>query len=435
MRWKILNFKKIISVILGLAIVMSNSICCSAAKTGANVNPKVNSESVNGDVIFVPDEEITIDSQMISSVLDTKIAMRLASLPLFIGDMFNYLFSSSEKNRLKFVSPDENSKNALSRELFPEGSPKPEDVQQRNLGLCYFFAVLSTVAEKEPELIKNNLVEDGHGNVIVKFFNPSNGSPYYVKVQKTVPQVPDSFKFVWNDCLWVQMYLKAFVASGFSGIRGYIIDGFGKKNYRYAEGGCMDLVMRMITGKNTEIKNALSVWMSNKEKLYKKIEKSLAESCYVTCDFSAHLNIIKFLYGAVSNEGLVRMHAYSIERVYEDKDGQKWIVVRNPWGQFVSTYDKNGERILSPSDDNNKGYSVLKFEDFLSMCGKINFCKNENIKKRGIFKRFLDFIDPVPFIIRIAEAAILYKGIECLMKQIKGENINNAIRWLIWPQI
>ncbi len=344
---------------------------------------KENSKSINDDVMFVSDEKITIDSQTISRILN-----------------------NNEKKGLKFVSPDKNSSNILSRELFPDGSPKPEDVQQARLGLCYFFAVLSTVAEKNPELIKNNLVEDGKGNVIVKFFNPNNGSPYYVKVQKTVPQVPNLFKFVKNDCLWVQMYLKAFVASGFSGCKGYIFSS-GKKNYRYAEFGFMDLVMRMITGKNTEIKNALSVWMSNKEKLYKKIEKSLAESCYVTCDFSSHLNVIKMLYGAVSNEGLVRGHAYSIERVYEDKEGQKWIVVRNPWGEFTSTYDKNGKRILNPSDDNNKGYSVLKFEDFLSMCGRMYFSKNKNIKKRGFFKRFLDFIDPVPYIIRIAEEWIL----------------------------
>lgn len=406
-----MNFKKSILIFLGLILFISNGYC---RKITPDIEPGVSFNDESGNIIFVPDEKITIDSQSISNILDTKITVLLSSLPFFIGDIFDYLFSSSEKNRLKFVPPDENSSNALSRELFPDGSPKPEDVKQGNLGLCYFFAVLSTVAEKNPDLIKESLVEDGMGNVMVRFFNPNNGAPYYVKVQKTVPELPNKLKFISNDCLWVQMYLKAFVASGFSGARGYIIGGLGRKNYKYAEGGFMDLVMRMITGKNTEMKNALSVWMSSKEKLYNKIEKSLSDSCCVTCDFSPHLNVVKMQMGGMSNEGLVRFHAYSIENVYRDENGQKWIVIRNPWGNFVSAYDENGKRVLNPSDDDNKGYSVLKFEDFLSQCGKINFCKNENIKKRGLFKRILDFIDPVPNIIRMIEQQLILNFLKSL---------------------
>lgn len=412
-----MKFKKFVSTVLGLTLFMSNGLYCGAT---SGVDSKIGGSDVRGNVVFVPDEKITIDSAQISALLDTQFARTLASMPLFIGDMFDELFGSSEKKRLRFVSPDENSSNPLSRELFPDGSPRPEDVKQSRLGLCYFFAVLSTVAEKDPELIKNSLVDDGKGNVIVRFFDPSDGSPYYVKVQKTVPQIPESCKFVSNDCLWVQMYLKAFVASGFSGVRGYLIKGFGKKNYRYAEGGQMDLVMRMITGRNTEIKNALTLLLSKQEELYKKIEKTLSKSGYVTCDFSAHLNVIKMIWGAPSNEGLVRGHAYSIERVYEDEEGQKWIVIRNPWGHFVSTYDENGKRILSPSDDSNNGYSVLKFGDFLDMCGRITFTKNERIEKRGIIKRVSDLIDPVPYAIRVVEISLL-RG---LLNYIRGKLTN-----------
>ncbi|MDR1240721.1 MAG: hypothetical protein LBK29_02455 [Oscillospiraceae bacterium] len=304
----------------------SNFCCCQKIET---------KKTFSNNVIFVPDEKITIDSQALSETLDTRATVFLSKIPL-IGHLLDYFFSSPEKNRLCFVKPNKYSDNPLEFELFPEGSPKPEDVLQGHLGLCYFFAVLSTVAERDPNLIKTNMVEDNEGNVSVKFFDPSDGNPFYIKVQKTVPELPKNFKFVYNNCLWVQIYLKAFIASQFSGLQGYILD-FNCINYKYAEGGLMDLVIRMITGKETETSNALSVWLAKKNDLYSKIEKTLSDSGYVTCDFASHLNVIKLFLGGVSNEGLVRGHAYSIEKVYKDKNGQRWIIIRNPWGYFSST--------------------------------------------------------------------------------------------------
>lgn len=324
-----------------------------------------NSKSKTPTVNFVSDEKIEISSYCI----DYQTPFSLSQIPI-IG----FIFGSNKK--IEFIKPDENSKNLLSKELFPEGSPKPEDVQQGNLGVCYFLAALSAAVDKEPELIKSNLTEDGLGNVTVKFFNPNNGDPYYVKVQKTVPNLPEELKFLKNDCLWVQMYLKAFVASGFAGEVGYLYH-LGKKSYGSAEGSYSGYSMRMITGKNTEIKSSLSIWLSNKEKLFNKIENSLSNSCCVTCGFSSSF---KVEIDGELKKVLFKNHEYSVKKVYKDSENQMWIMIRNPWGDCSTT------------DDGTDGYLTLKFEDFCSHCGDICFCLNEKIKTRSFIGRALDIM-------------------------------------------
>lgn len=374
-----MNFKKILSCFLALLILFPNYFIEASCVD-------INTNQTQKEIIFVTDEKIIIDSVAIS----------------------NY-FSEEKAKDLCFVKPDENSENILSKELFPNGSPKPEDIQQGNLGMCYFLAVLSTVAEKDPKLLMRNLVDDGNGNIIVKFFNPNNGKPFYIKVQKTVPKLADEYKFLKNDCLWVHMYLKAFVASGFAGNYGGLSANCAK-SYKNVEGGFMHVAIRMITGKESKIKNAASIFLSNKNKLYDEFKFILSNNGYICCDFTSHLNIVKLLFGKLMINGIVRKHSYSVEKVYEDKEGQRWIVIRNPWNFYTATYDEKGKRIKN-SEDNN-GYSTLKWEDFLSECGRVEYSIDEPIKTRSIFKRFMDFIDPIPYTIRVLEYLLINKGME-----------------------
>jgi hypothetical protein len=120
------------------------------------------------------------------------------------------------------------------------------------------------------------------------------------------------------------MYLKAFVASGFAGEAGYLYH-WGRKSYKSAEGAFTGYSIRMITGKETKAKHSLSIWWSNKNKLFNEIESTLSNLSCVTCTFSSDFNV-------KSGEKLFSGHEYSISKVYKDNENQKWIVVRNPWG-------------------------------------------------------------------------------------------------------
>lgn len=349
--------KRQLSFFLGILLFVL-SPCCFG--TDVNVNVDGNAGSESAEVIYVPDDQIVIDSYAMSLRLGTDRA-----------------------KRINFVSPDKNG-SALSRELFPNGSPKSDDVKQGALYAGgYFFAVLAALADTQPELLKENLVEDGNGNVIAKFYHPHNGEPFYIKVQKTIPDLLDVYKFIPNDCLWVHMYLKAFVASGFAGVAGYM-DGNGAKNYKSAELGVACLVMRMLTGLDTKIDNPMPSPVSKDEikLLYSRIKETLLRECPIVCDFTPYRNPVELNRGAASDKGLVRYHIYSIEKVYKDDNGQKWIKLRNPWGFYVPTYDENGQRIVDFSDKSD-GRFVLKFEEFANQRGRIYFGKDYEISPRS----------------------------------------------------
>lgn len=330
-------------------------------------------QELKSDIIFVPDEKITIDSSCISENL-----------------------YSSDKRKLRFIP--------VEGELFPNDSlPKIEDIKQGKLGICYFLSVLSSLVQKDPKSVKDNIYEDQDGNIVVKFFNPrNNGKPLFIKVQKTIPELPNRYKFLNSDSLWLNLYLKAFVASGFSGLlsNNYL-------DYKSAEGGRMEYVMEVLIGKESQYYGSFRIWLMGKETFYLNIKKILDEGGFINCDFNP--NAIKFFAKIISDDGfdkgIVYRHAYSIESIYE-KDGQKWITIKNPWGGYGSTYDNNGNRVLDTADFKN-GRSDLKFEDFYDCCGGISFtCKNEFKGRSFLNKIFSLALSSVPNMLLLLGATV-----------------------------
>lgn len=349
-----MNFKKQISIFLSFVIFILSPSCMGSNCKNSSTKNFTDAQYIT----FVPDKDIIIDSEEISKRLGTD-----------------------EIKRLTFVPPDENSDNLLSKELFPHDSPKPEDVQQAYLGVCSFLAVLSALAKNQPDLIRKNLVEDGKGNVIVKFFYIEGGLPFYVKVQKTVPNLPDDLKFLRNDCLWVHMYLKAFVASGYSNIGNWLHNNYDVKlrNYKLSEGCCPTLPMGLLTGKGTQQKFFSPISdANNAENLYDSIEKTLSGGGVAVCGFVPEVDKTKLPRDSAFYEGVMSDHSYSIEGVYKGSNGQKWVVMRNPWGCYVPRYEKDG-KIIVDSSYKNDGRFRLKFEDFISQPVWTYLSKNEKI--------------------------------------------------------
>ena len=107
--------------------------------------------------------------------------------------------------------------NYKNEPLFPH-DPCPEDINQGALGDCYMLAGLSSIAAKDPEKIKECMVDNGDGTVTVRFFskgplNPETKTretkPVYVTVDKIIPEGGGS-----HASLWVQTMERAYVASG-----------------------------------------------------------------------------------------------------------------------------------------------------------------------------------------------------------------------------
>ncbi len=97
--------------------------------------------------------------------------------------------------------------------LFPH-EPTINDVRQGGIGDCFFIGALCTVVTSYPNIIREMMKDDGHGNVTVRLFSFENSTfkPFYIKVRKTVPR-RGNYDLYAKDSLWVQMLEKAVVAS------------------------------------------------------------------------------------------------------------------------------------------------------------------------------------------------------------------------------
>jgi hypothetical protein len=67
----------------------------------------------------------------------------------------------------------------------PTGAPTIQDVNQGNLGDCYFLASLGEVALMDPAAIENMIASNGNGTYSVRFF--VDGQPDYVTVNAELP--------------------------------------------------------------------------------------------------------------------------------------------------------------------------------------------------------------------------------------------------------
>lgn len=122
-----------------------------------------------------------------------------------------------------------------------EGYPNVSDVKQGGLGDCYFLASLASVVASDPEhIIKHMSLSPGGSKVTVKFYD-LKGKPVFVTVDNTIPKTTGFFasSIFAKGARWVQLYEKAYAASGLK----------GKKGYSAIEGGSGIEGLTYITGK------------------------------------------------------------------------------------------------------------------------------------------------------------------------------------------
>lgn len=111
---------------------------------------------------------------------------------------------------------------ASSQPLFGKDEPNENDVLQGGIGDCYLMAALSSLAKQQPNVIKENMVDQGD-TVSVRFYkvdqsdrNNHTFKPKYVTVDKSVAAIEG--KELYNKGkLWVSIMEKAYAAAGFSG--------------------------------------------------------------------------------------------------------------------------------------------------------------------------------------------------------------------------
>ncbi|MGV3625967.1 MAG: C2 family cysteine protease [Archangium sp.] len=215
--------------------------------------------------------------------------------------------------------------------LFIDG-PSAADVRQGAIGNCYFPAALASVAAMNPDVIRNMIKDNGDGTYTVKFNTAnsySGGRPVEVKVDG-------------------DLYVRSFGGPLYGGSLGgstakdkmetwypLIEKAYAQWKGSYdtiGNGGVAGQVMAEVMGRPYSYENLSA---ANADRMFERIKtaaaagKPMAAGTYGT-DQSARY----------TNTGVYANHAYSVLGV-EEKNGEKFVKLRNPWGQ--SEYGHDGK--------------------------------------------------------------------------------------------
>jgi hypothetical protein len=223
--------------------------------------------------------------------------------------------------------------------------PTPGDVRQGAIGNCYFPAALASVAHLNPQAIKDMIKQNPDGTYTVRFFENGNKSrPVEIKLDS------DLYVRAWGGPiygsslggstskesmeLWYPLIEKAYAQWKGS------YDAIGN-------GGSAGRVMSEVVGRSQGYE-----WVSagSEQRLFDRIKRDIANGVPVAA--GTHGSDQAALY---TNTGVYANHAYSVLGV-EEKNGEKFVKLRNPWGQ--SEYGNDGK---------NDGFFSLPMKEFTKL--------------------------------------------------------------------
>ena len=290
--------------------------------------------------------------------------------------------------------------------------PSVNDISQGKLGDCYLLSTMAGIVERDPEFIKNMMVDNGDGTVTVRFYD-EDGSKVYVTVEKTVPRDFKSKatygtgdRYV-SGALWIQMIEKAFVASGLMVKMGQyekedaassdkdslaVINELKKDglvSYKCINGGRPSRLRYFVTGKGgvakhfrtevtfreqmgkmeMELNQRQADFLDKVRDMYKDGKKKYT---LVVSSVDKHKGGEGTGYGTVSKmtRGVAPAHGYTVMGL-EEVDGKEMLILRNPWGDGgdEQIYDKQSGQIINIEDDKlkNGGLLFLTPERFFNM--------------------------------------------------------------------
>ncbi|MBI5546994.1 MAG: hypothetical protein HY901_24195 [Deltaproteobacteria bacterium] len=225
----------------------------------------------------------------------------------------------------------------FSGPLFKDG-PTPEDVQQGQIGDCYLPAAMAALAKAQPDVIQKMIKDNGDGTYTVTFkaqqwdamggyvdepvtvdgdlYVRHNGTPLY-GASNSADKKPKTME------LWFPLFEKAYAQ--------------WKGSYdTIGSGGYTPTVWEACLGRpGRRIREGSS------DQLWSEIKQAIDEKRPVAAGTYGEDEGARY-----TNTGVYADHAYSILG-YEEQDGQRYVILRNPWGESEPRGDGKNDGIFS----------------------------------------------------------------------------------------
>jgi hypothetical protein len=193
--------------------------------------------------------------------------------------------------------------------LFSPAGPSPNDIVQGDSGDCYFLATLSAMAQTDPNLIQQSIVQLSDGTFLVQFQNGSTMVDEHVDAELPAYSngQPVFAQLGADNSLWVPIMEKAFA-----------IYRDGADSYPNISSGWMSEVYSDL---GLSSQSAYAAFDSQAEYL-DTIQQDLLLGQVVTAG----------VIGVPSGDPLISDHAYSVVSVTVVDDVVTAVTLRNPWG-------------------------------------------------------------------------------------------------------
>ncbi len=207
--------------------------------------------------------------------------------------------------------------------------PVPADINQGQVGDCYFMSSMAGFALQNPKLLQQSAVDMGDGTYTMQYEN--NGTPTFIRVSNDISTYggggymyarPGASGSVWG----------AILEKAFAYFR------TGANTYNSINSGWMGSVYALL-GVNSTFFNSSAV--TTDAAMYSKL----------SADLSSHKVVTMGTFSSPPN--LVGGHAYTLISVSQSK-GVGQYVVRNPWGV-------SGDKL-----ENSQGYATLTYAQFVA---------------------------------------------------------------------
>lgn len=201
-------------------------------------------------------------------------------------------------------------RNFSNRPLFASDGPSQDDISQGAVGDCWYLATLASMAKTNPAAVRRAVIELGDGTYAVRFTDAGQ-MPVYVRVDGDLPVTSwGAMQYAGlghEGSTWVAIMEKAAACFRYGGLA----------NYADLDGGWMSEAFESL-GYTSH-----AIWQSDDgQDLLGKIGDELAEGKAVTVA----------IYEPARYSPLIGSHAYTVEAVETDAQGQRTLILRNPWG-------------------------------------------------------------------------------------------------------